>query len=83
MFSPGMIVEQMQTSSPGTYIDPPVELSRDVSLIVFDTLRELVCLIFPTIFFRIFDGFVLGLGRFYAFLQAFDLVYRQSRLSEE
>ena len=83
MFRPGMIGRQKQTSSPGTYIDPSVELGRDDSLIVLDILRELIRLGFPTVFLRVFDRFVLGLDRFYAFLQALDLVDRQSRLSEE
>lgn len=70
-------------SSPGTYIDPSVELSRDGSLISLDTLHELIRLMFPAIFLRIFDSLELGLGGLYAFFQAFNLVDRQSRLSEE
>jgi len=78
-----MIVRQKQTSSPGTYIDPSVELGRDDSLIILDILREFIRLDFPTVFLRVFDRCVLGLGGFYAFLQTLDLVDRQSRLSEE
>jgi len=78
-----MIVGQERTSSPGTYIDPSVELGRNDSLIVLNTLREFLRHSFPTVFLRVFDRFVVGLGGFYAFLQALDLVDRQSRLSEE
>jgi len=78
-----MIVEQKQISSPGTYIHPSVELTRDGSLIVLDTLHELIRFSLPTVFFRIFNRLLLGLGGLYAFLQAFDLIDRQSCLSEE
>lgn len=67
-------MKQKRTSSPGTYIDPPVKLSRGGSLIVFNVLDELICLILPPIFVRISDGLKLGLGNLYTFPQTFDLI---------
>ena len=78
-----MIIGRRKASSPGTYIDPSVELSCDGSLIFLDTLGESLRLAFPTVSFRANDGFALDLGGLYAFPQAIDLVDRQSSLSEE
>ena len=79
----GLIVGQRKGSSPGAYVNPSTELSRNGGLIFLDIPNKLVQLLFPTIFLRVPDGFELDLGGLDAFLQAFDLVDRQSRLSEE
>jgi len=79
----GVVAGQWKAGSPSTYVNPPIELSRDGSLVFLDTSHKLIHLIFRTIFLRLPGGFELGLGGLYAFLQTFNLVYRQPRLPEE
>lgn len=83
MVSLGITVGQTWTSLPGTYVDPPAELSHDGSLIGLNGLHELVHLVTRAVFLRIPDRSESDLGGLDAFLQAFHLVNRQPRLSEE
>lgn len=77
------VVGQRKASLPGTDVDSPVKLSCDGSLIYLNALYEFLRLATPTVFLRIPDGIELGLSGLDAFLQAFNLVNRQPRLSEE
>src|SRR5258708_6107745 len=61
----------------------PVELRRDGRLVFLDRTRDLIRLFFPTVFGDRFDALELERVCIDAFLEAVDLVYCESIVSDE